>query len=496
MARQFLTGLNLNRNELQNARIQNLATDPNNAVAGQVYYNTSSNEMRVYNGTIWEAVGLNGVTADASEINILDGATLSTAELNILDGATVTAAELNVLDGVLITTTELNYLQGVTSNVQAQLNTKAPINNPVFTGDVTVVSNIIFEGATANEYETTLTVTDPTADRAITLPNASGTVILSTDTVNALTAPAASFSMNSQKITNLATPTDATDAATKGYVDAARSGLDVKQSVRVATTAADGNIDLTTGGTLTIDSVVTQVGDRVLVKNQSTASQNGIYVVAANAWSRSEDANLDAEVTAGMFTFVAEGTVNADSGWVLSTNDTITLGSTALTFVQFSGAGQITAGAGLTKSGNTIDVVGTADRITVNADSVDIASTYAGQNTITTLGTITTGTWTGTTIALANGGTGATTAADARTNLGATTKYTAANPELIPASGAVTWAVTHGLGIRTVLVQLYDLSTYETVEVDVVRTNTTTVTLSWNAAATIAANSYQVVIVG
>ena len=493
MARQFLTGLNLNRNELQNARIQNLATDPNNGVEGQVYYNTVAHEMRIYNGTIWEAVGLNGVTADASEINILDGATLSTAELNILDGATVTASELNILDGALISTTELNYLQGVTSNVQAQLNDKAPINNPVFTGTVTVPTSIVFEGATADASETTLTVTDPTADRTITLPDASGTVILSSDTVNALTAPTASFSMNSQKITNLATPTDATDAATKGYVDAARSGLDVKQSVRAATTA---NIDLSTGGALTIDGVTTQVGDRVLVKDQSTASENGIYVVAANAWSRATDADSDAEVTAGMFTFVSEGTANADTGWVLTTNDVITLNTTNLAFAQFSGAGQITAGDGLTKTGSTINVVGTADRITVNADSVDIAATYVGQNTITTLGTITTGTWNGTTIAIANGGTGATTAADARTNLGATTKYTAANTEITPSSGIATWAVTHNLGIRTVLVQLYDLSTYETVEVDVVRTNTNTVTLSWNAATTVAADSYQVVIVG
>jgi len=110
-----------------------------------------------------------------------------------------------------------------------------------------------------------------------------------------------------------------------------------------------------------------------------------------------------------MFTFVEEGTVNADSGWVLSTNNPIVVGSTSLTFAQFSGAGQITAGAGLTKTGNTIDAVGTSNRITVNADSIDIASTYVGQTSITTLGTITTGTWNGTTIAVANGGTGATT---------------------------------------------------------------------------------------
>ena len=93
-----------------------------------------------------------------------------------------------------------------------------------------------------------------------------------------------------------------------------------------------------------------------------------------------------------MFTFVSEGTVNADSGWVLTTNDAITLGTTGLTFAQFSGAGQITAGDGLTKSGNTINAVGTSDRITVNADSIDIASTYVGQTSITTLGTIATGT--------------------------------------------------------------------------------------------------------
>jgi hypothetical protein len=204
----------------------------------------------------------------------------------------------------------------------------------------------------------------------------------------------------------LGTPTDDAHAATKGYVDAARSGLDVKQSVRVATTAP-----LTIASDLEeddeVDGVTLVAGDRVLVKNQSSGAENGIYVVQeTGAAVRSTDADSSAEVTAGMFTFVAEGTVNADSGWVLSTNDTITLGTTDLTFVQFSGAGQITAGAGLTKTGNTIDAVGTADRITVNADSIDIASTYVGQTSITTLGTITTGTWDATTVAVTAGGTG------------------------------------------------------------------------------------------
>jgi hypothetical protein len=188
-----------------------------------------------------------------------------------------------------------------------------------------------------------------------------------TNRLDQMAVPTADVSLNSRKITNLATPTGDNDAATKAYVDAARSGLDVKQSVRVATTA-----NITLSGAQTIDGVSAVAGDRVLVKNQSTASQNGIYVVAAGSWSRATDADSDVKVTAGMFVFVTEGATNADSGWVLTTNDTIALGTTGLAFAQFSGAGQITAGDGLTKSGNTINVVGTAGRIVANVDSIDL----------------------------------------------------------------------------------------------------------------------------
>jgi len=207
---------------------------------------------------------------------------------------------------------------------------------------------------------------------------------------------------------SVATPTDDSHAATKAYVDSARSGLDVKESVRVATTAAINlSTDLEAGDV--IDGVTLVAGNRVLVKDQGTASENGIYVAVASgagAASRSTDADTSAEVTTGMFTFVSEGTVNADSGFVLSTNDTITLGTTGLTFVQFSGAGSFTAGDGLTKSGTTINAVGTAGRISVSSDAIDIDSTYVGQSTITTLGTIATGTWNGTAIAGQYGGTG------------------------------------------------------------------------------------------
>ena len=225
-----------------------------------------------------------------------------------------------------------------------------------------------------------------------------------TSRLDQMAAAGADVSHGGFKITNVADPVSAQDAATKAYVDATKQGLDIKDSVRAATTA-----NITLSGTQTIDGVAVIAGDRVLVKDQSTGSQNGIYVVAAGAWSRSVDANTSAKVTAGMFTFVEEGSTNVDSGFVLTTNAPITLDTTAIAFTQFSGAGQITAGAGLTKSGNTLDVGGTANRITVNADSIDISASYVGQATITTLGTVTPGVWNGTPVAVANGGTGATT---------------------------------------------------------------------------------------
>ena len=191
-----------------------------------------------------------------------------------------------------------------------------------------------------------------------------------TSRLDQMAAPTASVSLNSQKITNLATPTLDTDAANKAYVDATKQGLDVKDSVRVATTAA-----ITLSGLQTIDDVVVGGNQRVLVKNQSTASQNGIYVSSAGAWSRATDADTSADVTAGMFTFVAQGTVNADTGWVLTTNDNIVLDLTSLAFTQFSGAGQIDAGTGLSKTGNTLNVgTASAARIVVNADNIDLAT--------------------------------------------------------------------------------------------------------------------------
>ena len=360
---------------------------------------------------------------------------------------------------------------------------------------------------------------------ALTVSESNGTITLTlavADTDSAGLLPAAMWNMLTDATSDatasklvkrdgngnakVADPTDNAHIATKGYVDAARQGLDVKASVRVASVAPVAIASALEAGD-TIDGITLVAGDRVLLKDQSTASENGIYVaVASGAASRADDANTSAKVTTGMFTFVAEGTVNGDNGFVLTTNDTITLGTTGLTFVQFSGAGQVIAGAGLTKSGNTLDVVGTADRITINADSVDIASTYAGQSTITTLGTITTGVWNGTDVAVADGGTGASDAASARTNLGikttagAVTTTTSALARIAKQgcaasiTGVSTTTVTHNFGTTDVNVQIYEVSSGATVIGDVTRSNADT--LSIVLYGTISANDYTIVIVG
>jgi hypothetical protein len=360
---------------------------------------------------------------------------------------------------------------------------------------------------------------------ALTVSESNGTITLTlavADTDSAGLLPAAMWQMLTDATSDatasklvkrdasgnakVADPTDAAHIATKGYVDAARQGLDVKDSVRVASVAPVAIASALEAGDV-IDGVTLVAGDRVLLKDQSTASENGIYVaVASGAASRATDANTSAKVTTGMFTFVAEGTVNGDNGFVLTTNDTITLGTTGLTFVQFSGAGQVIAGDGLTKSGNTLDVVGTTNRITVNADSVDISANYVGQSSITTLGTITTGVWNGTDVAVADGGTGASDAATARTNLGiktsagAVTTTTSALARIAKqgcaasSTGVSTTTVTHNFNTTDVNVQIYEVSTGATVIGDVTRSNADT--LSVVLYGTISANDYTIVVVG
>lgn len=198
---------------------------------------------------------------------------------------------------------------------------------------------------------------------AAAAPGASGQ-LADRDHVHAF-APTTTLDMGGQRLANLGAPTGANDAARKADVDAVSAGLTWKKSVRAAST---GN--LTLSGEQTVDGVALSAGDRVLAKNQTAGAENGVYVVAAGAWSRASDADTADELESAAV-FVEEGTTNADSAWVMTT-DNPTLGTTALTWTQFSGLGQVTAGAGLTKTGNQLDVQVDGGTLEINADALRV----------------------------------------------------------------------------------------------------------------------------
>jgi hypothetical protein len=278
--------------------------------------------------------------------------------------------------GTVAFTADIPSLTGYVTESGTQTLSNKTLTSPLVSGLSITDGSIVIEGATANDHETTLQFTDATADRTITFKDETGTVAFTADVDTRLATAGGTMTgaiaMGTNKITGLGTPTDGTDAATKNYVDSAAQGIDWKASVRAATTA---NVtlasDLENGDTL--DGVTLATGDRVLVKNQSTGSQNGIYVVkVSGAPDRSTDCDIAAELTSNFAVFVEEGTANADQGYVLTNDGAITVGTTALTFTQFTGLGQIVAGDGLAKTGNTLNVTaGTGISITGDAVTND-----------------------------------------------------------------------------------------------------------------------------
>ena len=262
----------------------------------------------------------------------------------------------------------------------------------------------------------------------------SGSIVLATSPtlVTPILGAASATSVSMTSGTVSSTPVNPTDIANKSYVDSVAQGLDVKSPVLVGTTA-----NITLSGEQTIDGILTS-SSRVLVKNQTTQSQNGIYVSSSGAWSRSSDANTWNQLVSA-FVFVEEGTTQADTGWVCTVDPGGTLGTTPVTWAQFSGAGTYQAGTGLTLSGNVFSITNTAvtatsygsassvPTFTVNAQGqltaastaavVAPAGTLSGttlnstvvSSSLTSVGTIATGVWQGTAIGIAYGGTGLTT---------------------------------------------------------------------------------------
>ena len=354
----------------------------NAEIANDVVRNDTAGTIAI-NGT--QAAGVSAQIARADHVHPVDtsraalasptftGTPLSTTaavDTNTTQIATTAfvlaqaAGTAPLMDGTQATGTSTRYARQ--DHVHASDTSRAPLASPSLTG--TPLSTTAAVDTNTTQIATTAFVL---AQASSVAGAALGTAAVGTatryarsDHVHAMPthsqvgAPTADVSWGSFKLTSLADPVNPQDAATKFYVDAARSGLDVKASVRAASTATVTVTYNATGGTSargqitaapnTLDGVSLAANDRILLKNQTTGAQNGIWVVstlgtgANGVWDRATDFDTDAEVTSGAFSFIEEGTTNGDSGWVLATNNPIVIGGssgTALVFNQFTGAG-------------------------------------------------------------------------------------------------------------------------------------------------------------
>jgi len=341
-----------------------------------------------------------------------------------ISGATNT---LSNIGNASLTNSSVTY-NGVTVALGASGTITANTTNPLTIG--TGLSGTSYNGSSAVTIAIDSTVATLTGTQTLTNKTISGSnntlsnignasLTNSSVTVGTTAIALGASSLTLGGLTSVAVtqdPVSALELATKQYVDAVAQGLDPKASCVAATTA-----NITLSGTQTIDSVVLIVGDRCLVKDQTLSQDNGIYLVASGAWTRATDMDNWLEVP-GAFTFIEQGTLYADTGWVCTSNAGGTLGTTPITWVQFAGVGSYTAGTGLTLTGTQFSITNTA----VTAASYGSA-TQVGTFTVNAQGQLTLASnasiaidgnqITSGTVAVVNGGTGATNATDARTNL-------------------------------------------------------------------------------
>lgn len=447
----FYGAVDLIQNELRNATVQNLGSAPSSPHAGQLYYNTANNTLWWYNGTTWVsasgAAAATTVTTQAVGDAPVVGTLATFAREDHKHGREAFAAP----------TAETTFgTSSATGSAASLPHSDHTHGNPVH--DATAHSALLgavtaeptFGSASANGAATTISRSDHAHGNPTHLAGDHSSISLS-----AFAAPTAALNLGNQNINNLLDPTTAQQAATKNYVDNAIAGLSWKAPARGASTA---NIAALTG-TMTLDGVALIAGDRVLVKNQTTGSANGVYVVAAGAWARSTDCSTAAELL-NMAIYIEEGTTQADTGWVMTNNAPITVGTTALVYVQFTGAGTYTAGNGLQLTGNVFSVLNADTSITVAAGGISVntavIATQAYVNTAVT---------------------------------GVTKKYAGtlvgtASPETI----------THNLNTRDVDVTIINgNSPYNTVQVDWQATTVNTLTVTYNPAL---GAGYRVVVIG
>jgi hypothetical protein len=401
MARVFAINIDLAKNQLINARIHNAPSNakPANPGLGQIYFDTTDNFLYFWNGTSWlRASGDFGAGGQTTSL------TFGNTKSDGTSTAVARADHTHEIPDIVGTTGEVTVSKNSTTGdatigLPDEVTVTTKVTAPTFDGDLSGNADTATQLATAATVELTGDVTGTTTwngngTLSISTTVAANSVALGTDTTgnyvagvsvsgNGISATgtgegasvaissnatadnvasttvfrdsSGNFSANRITVENLTinqTPTQSTDAATKGYVDGLKQGLDVKDSVKVATTANIA-LDQTTAQ---VDGVTLADGDRVLVKNQADPIENGIWVVSTTtSWTRALDA-VNGKLTGGSFFFVEQGSANGDNGFVLATNGTPSVGTVGLVFTQFSGAGQIDAGSGMSKIGNQLNV--------------------------------------------------------------------------------------------------------------------------------------------
>lgn len=447
---------------------------PSAPVDGQMYWDTTSLELKYYKtGTGWIVIGTAGAGGPPSGAagGDLTGSYPNPAigvgkvtTSHILDGTILdTDVAAANKDGVT-TTPSLRTLGTGALQAAAGNHTHAGILTDGDKGDITVGG-----GGTALTIDSGAVTSSKIADGTVVV----GDLDITSVRLSSIGAPAADVAWNSKKITGLLDPTAAQDAATKNYVDSVAQGLDVKGSVAAATTA-----NITLSGAQTIDGVAVTAGARILVKNQTTTSQNGTYTVSAGAWTRTPDMDLGVEFP-GAFLFVEGGTVNSDTGWVCTNSGIVVVGTDPIAFAQFSGAGSFTVSGGLQKVGNDISIATDGVTVTKMAPaSVDLAT-----DTVTG------------TLPIANGGTSASNAAGARFTLNVPQYFI----ENAPALTAGVWTILSASGwnsghVTTPVVTFTEVATLEAVILDT-RINAGKVEVRSDVAMGAAALKFQTMVV-
>jgi hypothetical protein len=323
----FYGAIDLVQNELRNAKVQNQGSAPGTPVTGQLWYDSANNILKWWNGSGWVAAQGGAGAVPATTVT-----TQAVGDAAVVGTATTYARE--------------DHKHG----------------REAF-GAIT--AETVFGSASGNGAALTLARSDHIHGNPVHDDAAHAAIHLS-----ALGLPQFTVGMNNQRLASLGDPQTGTDAANKNYVDNLVAGLSWKDSVRL-TGIAGYNLTPISGTGQNMDGVLVNSGDRILLKTQTTASENGIWVAASGAWTRATDADSGTEIL-GTAVFVEQGTTNADTAWVCTNDSPITIGTTGLTFVQFAGGGSVTAGAGMTQTGNVLNVITGDTSLIVNADELHV----------------------------------------------------------------------------------------------------------------------------